>query len=340
MAAVSPFPLSRRGALAIVAIISLIAASPTVVARPIPASADANAGRAAARLADQPPPGLRRSAEASAQAEAPAARGRQPSGAHRVVSIIPATTEMLFAMGAGDRVVAVGSYDRFPPEVDALPRVGALLDPNIERILSLRPDLVVLYGTQTDLRTQMERAGVPYYAYLHRGLPDITQTIRSLGARVGVDAAATALAARIERQLDDIRTRVARSGRPKTLLVFGREPGTLRNIDASGGVGFLHDMLEAAGGADVLGDTTQQSVMMSTELVLARAPEVIIELRYARGDTTAASDLKAWDALPSVPAVRHHRVFMLQGEEFVVPGPRVAAATERIARTLHPELFK
>jgi iron complex transport system substrate-binding protein len=260
--------------------------------------------------------------------------------ARRVVSIIPATTEMLFAMGAGDRVVAVGSYDRFPPEVERLPRVGALLDPNIERILSLRPDLVVLYGTQTDLRAQMERAGVAYYSYLHRGLPDITQTIRSLGARVGVDNAANALADRIERELADIRRRVSKSARPKTLVVFGREPGTLKNIDASGGVGFLHDMLETAGGTDVLADAKRQSVLMSTELVLARAPEVIIELRYARGDTTAASDLTAWDALPSVPAVKNRKVFMLQGEEFVVPGPRVVVATARLARTLHPELFK
>jgi cobalamin transport system substrate-binding protein len=259
--------------------------------------------------------------------------------ARRIVSIIPATTEMLFAMGAGDRVVAVGSYDRFPPEVDKLPRVGALLDPNVERILALKPDLVVLYGTQTDLRAQLDRARIPYFAYVHRGLADISATIRSLGARVGVADSAGALAARIDGQLADIRNRVADRPRPKTLLVFGREPGTLRNIDASGGVGFLHDMLETAGGTDVLADSRQQSVTMSTELVLARAPEVIIELRYARGDTTAQSDLKVWDALASVPAVKNRRVFMLQGEEFVVPGPRVAAATERLARTLHPEVY-
>ena len=184
--------------------------------------------------------------------------------ARRVVSIIPATTEMLFAMGAGDRVVAVGSYDRFPPEVEKLPRVGALLDPNVERILSLKPDLVILYGTQTDLRTQLDRAGVPIYPYVHRGLPDVTETIRSLGARVGVGAGANALADRIERQLADVRTRVAKSPRPKTLLVFGREPGTLKGIDASGGIGFLHDMLETAGGTDVLADAKQQSVTMST----------------------------------------------------------------------------
>jgi len=260
--------------------------------------------------------------------------------ARRIVSIIPATTEMLFAMGAGDRVVAVGTYDRFPPAVEKLPRVGALLDPNVERILSLRPDLVVLYGTQTDLRTQLERAGVPYYAYIHRGLPDITQTIRSLGARVGVDASANALADRIERQLSDIRARVAGRRRPKTLLVFGREPGTLRNIEASGGVGFLHDMLDTAGGDDVLGDVKQQSVTMSTELVLARAPEVIVELRYTRGDAAAASDLRAWDALASVPAVKNHNVLVLQGEEFVVPGPRVVDATARLAAVLHPGAFR
>jgi iron complex transport system substrate-binding protein len=262
------------------------------------------------------------------------------AAASRVVSIIPATTEMLFAMGAGDRLVAVGTYDRFPPEVDRLPRVGALLDPNVERILSLRPDLVILYGTQTDLRQQLDRAHVPYYPYLHRGLPDITQTIRSLGARVGVASAGNALADRLEQQLADIRAKVGKSPRPKTLLVFGREPGTLRNIDASGGVGFLHDMLETAGGTNALGDIKQQSVMLSTELVLARAPEVIIELRYARGDTTAPADLRAWDALQAVPAVRNRKVVMLQGEEFVVPGPRVVLATDRLARTLHPELFK
>ena len=261
------------------------------------------------------------------------------AGARRVISIIPATTEMLFAMGAGDRVVAIGSYDKFPAEVDRLPRVGALLDPNVERMLSLRPDLVILYGTQTDLRRQLERANVPYYAYVHRGLADITQTIRALGARVGVETAGKALADRIDRQLADIRAKTAKAARPKTLLIFGREPGTLKGIDATGGVGFLHDMLETAGGANVIADVKQMSVIMSTELVLSRAPDVIIELSYSSGDA-AKSDLRAWDALPSVPAVRNHKVFMLRGEEFVVPGPRVAIAVERFARTLHPELFK
>jgi iron complex transport system substrate-binding protein len=262
------------------------------------------------------------------------------AAATRIVSIIPATTEMLFAMGAGDRVVAIGSFDHYPPEAERLPRVGALIDPNVERILTLRPDLVVVYGTQADLISQLDRAHIPFYSYTHRGLSDIATTIRALGARVGVDANANALADRLERRLADIRARVGKSPRPRTLLVFGREPGSLRNIDASGGDGFLHDMLEAAGGNDVLADVHRQSVMMSTEMVLIRRPDVIVELRYARGDAVSDADMRAWDALPSVPAVRNHKVFLLRGEEFVVPGPRVTVATERLSRTLHPDAWR
>ena len=258
--------------------------------------------------------------------------------ARRIISIIPATTEMLFAMGAGDRVIAVGTYDRFPPEVERLPRVGALLDPDVERIITLRPDLVVVYGTQSDLRTQLDRAGIAYFPYVHRGLNDIPETIRALGARVGMPRQAGGLADHLERELADIRTRVAGRPRPRTLLIFGREAGTLRNINSSGGVGFLHDMLVAAGGDDVFDDVKQQAVITSTEMILARSPDVIIELRYERAER-ARSDAKVWNALSSVPAVRNQRIYALEGEEFVIPGPRVGMATERLSRALHPEAW-
>jgi ABC-type Fe3+-hydroxamate transport system substrate-binding protein len=264
------------------------------------------------------------------------ARVPTADGASRIVSLIPAATEMLFSMGAGDRVVAVSTYDHFPAAVERLPRVGALLDPNVERILSMKPDLVILYGTQTELKTQLDRARVPYYSYTHKGLPDISETIRLLGARVGAAAGANALAASIDRQLGDIRAKTSTLAHPRTLLVFGREPGSLRNIDASGGDGFLHDMLETAGGVDVLADMHRQSVEMSSEMVLARAPDVIIEVHAASEPAGTASDISPWSSLASVPAVRNHRVVSLVGDEFVIPGPRVVAATERLARTLHP----
>jgi iron complex transport system substrate-binding protein len=260
----------------------------------------------------------------------------------RIVSLVPATTEMLFAMGAGNRIAGVSNYDRFPPEAARLPKVGGLLDPDVERVLSLKPDLVIVYDTQTDLKRQLERAQVPMFPYVHRGLPDITETMRALGVRVGAKAAADAAAARVEQQLAAISRRVAGRPRPKTLLVFGREQGALRHVTASGGYGFLHDVLELAGGADVLADLHKQSADMSAEMILTRAPEVIIELHY--GDEVKPENFDAerrvWDALPSVPAVRTRRVYLLDGSEFVVPGPRIVLAAERFARTLHPEAFE
>jgi len=273
---------------------------------------------------------------------APGSSRAQKTIPRRIVSLVPATTEMLFAMGAGDRVAGVSSYDRHPPEVERLPRLGGLLDPSVERILALKPDLVVVYGTQSELRRQLDGAGIPTFPYVHRGLADITETIRALGARVGSEREARALADRMETQLASIRSRVAGRPRPKALLVFGREPGSLRHIEASGGYGFLHDMLATAGGADVLADIARESVQMSAEMVLARAPDVIIELRYGEADTgpTQASVRRAWSALPAVPAVKTGRIYLLVGDEFVVPGPRVVDAVQRLAAVLHPDGFK
>jgi iron complex transport system substrate-binding protein len=255
----------------------------------------------------------------------------------RIISVIPAVTEMLFAIGAGPQVVAVGSFDRYPAQVDRLPRVGALLDPDLERILSLKPDLVAVYGSQEDLRMQLDRAGVPTYVYRHAGLADLTTTMRQLGARVGHREEAASLATRIETQIEAVRKRVAGTARPQTLIVFGRETGALRGIYASGGVGFIHDMVTAAGGDNVFADVKREAVQATAELILARHPDVVLELRITEiSPERLESEIKVWDALSALPAVRNHRVYILNDSRTVVPGPRVAEGMELIARVLHP----
>jgi len=256
----------------------------------------------------------------------------------RIISLVPALTEMLFAIGAGPQVVAVSSFDRFPPEAASRPKVGALLDPDVERIFSLSPDLVVIYGSQTDLRRQLQRAAIPTYDYRHAGLADVLTTLRDLGRVTGHAAGGNRTAADIEARLDAVATRVAAARRPRTLLVFGREPGSLRNMYVAGGRGFLHDMLIVAGGKNVFADVVRESVQATTELILARAPEVIIELREGPLLTgaDAATRQAEWTRLAAVPAVKSGRVHVLSGEGLVVPGPRVATAVERLAATLHP----
>ncbi len=259
----------------------------------------------------------------------------------RIVSLIPALTDMLMAIGARPQLVAVSSYDD-DPQVKALPRVGALLDPDVERIIELRPDLVLVYGSQQDLVTQLARASIPVYQYRHGGLAHVTATIRELGARVGRPARANAVANGIEERIAIVKRRTSVGAKPRTLLVFGREPGTLRGIYVSGGRGFLHDMLEAAGGANVFADTTTESVQASSELILARAPDVIIELRSKEEPSGPAStaEIDSWKALSSVPAVRDGRVHLLVGKSLNVPGPLVAEGVEQLARLLHPDTFK
>lgn len=262
-----------------------------------------------------------------------------PGPPQRIVSLVPALTELLFAIGAGPQVVGVSSYDHEPPEVESRAKVGALLDPDTERIIALRPDLVAIYGSQADLRTQLQRAAIPIFDYRHAGLADIFTTTRALGDATGHVREAADLVRRIEQRIAAVRARTERGPRVRTLLVFGREAGALRNIYVSGGRGFLHDMLVAAGGENVMADVAQESVQASTELILARAPDAILEIRDrgALAEDRRQALAGDWSRLASVPAVRQNRVHIVSGTGLTVPGPRVAAAIERLARVLHPD---
>src|SRR4051812_14674772 len=267
---------------------------------------------------------------------------RFPDSPIRIVSLVPAVTEMLYSIGAGSRVVAVSSYDGFPPQVKQLPRVGALLDPNVERILSLKPDLVVVYASQADLKQQLTRAGIGIFDYRHAALADVTSTLRALGERTGDAARASALAGSIERGLEDIRLRVKNRPRPRTMLVFGRERLALRGVYASGGIGFLSDMLGIAGGGDVFAGVEVQSGEGGTGQNLAPAPRDIPgnggrNKPVPMGGRPA--ELDVWKTLASVPAVRNGRVHFLFDDRIVIPGPRVVEGTEVMARALHPEAF-
>lgn len=265
---------------------------------------------------------------------------RADAPAARIVSLVPALTDMLLAIGARPQIAAVSSYDD-DPSVKDLPRVGALLDPDVERIIALKPDLVLAYGSQQDLIAQLGRAAIPVFPYRHGGLPHVMDTIRQLGARSGHGEQANRLAAALDARIAAVRARIASAKKPRTLLVFGRESGTLRGIFASGGRGFLHDMLEAAGGVNVYAGLGTESVQVSSEMILTSAPDVILELRSTDPGSTAdqARALEPWKTLASVPAVRTGRVFLLGGKSINVPGPLVADGVERFARVLHPTLL-
>jgi len=253
----------------------------------------------------------------------------------RIVSLIPAVTEILFAIGAGDQVVGVSTFDTFPKEATTRQRVGGLFDPNFEAILTLRPDLAIVYGSQEELIGRLTRTNIPMFSYRHAGLSDITATIRALGQRTGHTSAAEVLARQIEHDLAAIRASVAGRPRPRTLIVFGREEASMRGLYVSGGIGFLHDMLDVAGGTNVMADVKREGLQLSLEQLLARAPDVVIELRVTErwSPERQARERAAWQSV-SIPAARAGRVHLLPDEFLTVPGPRVAAAVKVIAGAL------
>jgi iron complex transport system substrate-binding protein len=272
-------------------------------------------------------------------------RGDPPSPAkvQRIVSLVPAVTEMLYAIGAGPQVVGVSSYDHFPPDVESLPKVGALVDPDTERIFSLRPDLVVVYGSQSDVEARFDKAGIQTFNYRHSATDAILgtfDTITALGAATGHEAEARELVVRMTTALDDLRKRVAGLPRPRTLVVIGRQPGTLQGVYAAGGSGFMNEMLEIAGGQNVLEEVKRESVQPSSETLLRLAPDVLLELKAtAPAGNYPGGDLEVWNTLASIPAVQNKQVRALVGDYVVVPGPRIPQGAEAIARALHPATF-
>jgi iron complex transport system substrate-binding protein len=272
---------------------------------------------------------------------APASAQAPPKPPQRIVSLVPALTEMLYAIGGGPLVVGVSSFDEFPPEVKKLPQVGALLNPDVERILVLRPDLVLTYGSQSALEMQLERAGIRTFSYRHGGIATVLDSIRDLGRETGRATDAARVVRDIESRLQAIRERVKGRPRPRALLVFERQPGALRDLYVSGGQGFLHEMLEAAGGTNVFADVQRESVQPSQETLISRGADIIIEVRTAglleAGEVR--NERNVWSALSALAAVRNNRIHFLSGQYLVVPGPRLAQATEAFARVLHPGAF-
>ncbi len=253
----------------------------------------------------------------------------------RIISLIPAVTEMLFAIGAGDQVAGVSSFDTFPPEATTRPAVGGLFDPNYEKILSLRPDLVVTYGSQDELVRRLDATNIPHYSYRHGGLSHITSTIRDLGRVTGHVDQAERVATGIEAELDAVRKDARGRPSPKVLLVFGREDGSLRGLFVSGGVGFLNDLVVAAGGQNVMADVQREGLQLSAEQLLVRAPEVVIELRAGGNwdQDRITRELAVWRTA-RIPAARSGRITILTDPALVIPGPRVGIAARAIAVAL------
>src|SRR5438477_1573288 len=248
----------------------------------------------------------------------------------RIVSLAPSVTEIVYALGAGDRLVGVcGQCDR-PPAVATLPRVGGYLAPSVETTVALRPDLVIAVpspGNREAVRA-IERAGVRVLVVRDRTLADLWASVRDIAGALAMVEAGERLVADVHRQLDAVRARVARLPERRVLVVVGHSP-----LVAVGRGTLQDELIRIAGGENVAADAGDAWPTLALELVVARAPEVIVDA--SMGTERGARELFA--GLTTVPAVRDGRIVRLESEGFLRAGPRVPEAAAALAALFHPD---
>jgi len=258
---------------------------------------------------------------------------RLASCADRIVSLVPSVTETLFALGVGNEVVGVSSYDNYPPAVVKLPKVGSFLTPNLEAIAALRPTLVIGRGISSNQRElhAMRAMGYEVLTVEDDSLAQIEDSIRTIGARVGKSAQSHEVIASIEAKVTDVRTHVGSFPERRTLMLVGHQP-----IVAVGPGTFLDDLLKIARAENIADAARQQWPQLSMEFIVAMRPEIIFDGQMG---TDARTSSRFWKAYPVIPAVRNHRVLGYPEDPTLHPGPRVGMTLEMIAKLVHPEAW-
>jgi iron complex transport system substrate-binding protein len=248
----------------------------------------------------------------------------------RVVVLAPSATETVFALGAGDRVIGVCGQCDYPPEAARVPKVGGYLTPSVESVLGVRPDLVIAVpspGNREAVRA-IERVGVRVGVVQDRRLGDLWESIRTIADALHLPDAGARLAADEHAKLDAVSARVAGRPRPRVLLVVGHSP-----LIVAGGATLQGELIEIAGGTNVAADVGSAWPQVSAELVVARAPEVILDAAMG----TEAGGRALFAGLTTVPAVAHDRIVPIHADTLFRAGPRVPEGAELLAAAIHPD---
>jgi ABC-type Fe3+-hydroxamate transport system substrate-binding protein len=261
-------------------------------------------------------------------------RVRVPAAPRQVVSLAPSITETIYGLGAGATIAGITDFTDWPPEARDLTSVGGVVNPSVEKIIALRPDLVIATREINRKETvdDLDRLGVSVFVVNPQGLDGTLESIRQIGAALNRTSEADQLVARLRARRAAVAARVKDLPRPRVLLVIYPDP-----VFTIGRGAFITEVIEAAGARSVTDDLPQSWPQISLEEVLRRNPDFL--LLPLNGHTSlSAADLQrrpGWDRLE---AVRHNRV-LYYDERLDHSSPRAFDALEDLARKFHPEAF-
>ncbi len=258
---------------------------------------------------------------------------RLPRPARRVVSLIPSATEVLVALGAGDRLVGRTDFDH-GPAVDSLPSVGGGMTPSIEAVLALRPDLVLGWETRGDqsTRRRLEELGIPMFAVEADDTTDVFRTVGNLGRLVGRAPAADSLAAGLRRELAEVAVSVAGRPRPTVFFLVWNDPPM-----TAGSRTFISQVLGVAGGRNAFADVEGEWPNVALEEIVRRQPDFLVLPQGEKGGAHDVEQLRASPGWRELRAMREGRVVTIDAEMMNRPGPRLGEAARALRDALHPD---
>lgn len=256
-----------------------------------------------------------------------------PVNPQRIISIAPSVTEILYALGLDQRIVGRSDFCDFPAQARQKPSVGGLINPNIETIVSLHPDLVI--GTpeinKIEIANQLTRFHIPLYGVHAQTLDDVLHSLEDLGALTDVRSNAAALVRSLRARREVVEQRVAGLRRPRVLYLIWYSP-----ISVPGRGAFLTDLISRAGGQSLSADLKQDWAQMSLEEIVRRDPEIIL-IPQSNETSPPIEKLKTWPGWNTTTAARTHHILLVE-DSANRPSPRLFDALEKFAKIFHPAI--
>lgn len=252
----------------------------------------------------------------------------------RIISLSPNLTEMIYDMGAQDQLVGDTDYCKFPADAQKKEKIGGWVNPNFEKIVSLKPDLVIALKFHDKAVNTLKKLQIPVVVLNCDSVEDILAAYTELGKMIGHEAQAKTARQALEKRLVKIKKR-AKGQKPLSILfVVGRTPGTLDQIYGVGKKNFIDELIQMAGGVNVLEDTMTGYPLVSKEELIKRNPDVIVdsvlshELKARQVETQSA-----WNQMPILKAVKNKQVYYFLDEDFLIPGPSMVKLGEFLCDT-------
>ena len=246
----------------------------------------------------------------------------------RIISLAPHITEIIYAIGAQDDLIAVTDFCIYPEEARSKQKIGGLLNPNIELIIALKPTHIFGMPSHEKLNQELNKFGLNITMMSNENISDVLNSIRQIGQTIGYVHQAQKLVDQISTTFNLLQKKSIKSG-VSAALIIGRERGSLRNISVAGDDTFLDEIWQLCGGVNIYDDMPIRYGNISLESLLMKNPDVIIEFDLEGGHNIRRVDkVSEWNVLNNLGAVKNHNIFVISGSHTLIPGPRMVMLAE------------